>query len=501
MTLFSYDLTQILNPVCMLYICFGTLLGLFIGAVPGLGPTIGVAILLPMTFTMDPLNAIVMLVALYQAAEYGGSISAIVLGVPGTAAAVPTLFDGNPMAKAGFPGRALGLSLTASTMGGMAGTIVLMTLTVPLAKIAYELSDPELFLIAAIGLLSCVLQGADNIPKSMISVFFGLLLGTIGLDTFSGVPRFSQGMPMLYDGFSLVPMLSGVFAVSEVLNMVCVDLNTRYVSNTKNLKNYISLKDFIYIIPTVIKSSLFGIIFGIIPGLGGGVASWFSYNEAKRSAKNPEDYGKGEPRGIAASESANNAVVGGALIPFLTLGIPGSPTIAVVASAFIIHGIQPGPAVFKNHPDLVYGIFWGLFVATLAMYVLGKYTTTLWARLLVIPNRVLAPLVLIAALIGAYATRGMFFDVWVAIAFGVIGFFANRLHFSVANFILAFVLAQLLEGSFRRSLMISHGDYSIFVTRPFCMVLVGLIVLLIGSKVYGILRKKRNNGGNGEAAL
>ncbi|MGE4282754.1 MAG: tripartite tricarboxylate transporter permease [Clostridia bacterium] len=491
MDLFSFDFSLIFNVQCLLAICFGTLFGLFIGALPGLGPTVGVALLLPMVYTMEPITAIVMLVALYQAAEYGGSISSIVLGIPGTAAAVPTLFDGNALAKQGYPGKALGYSLTASTIGGIVGVIVLMTLTIPLAEITYKLSDPELFLIAAFGLISITSLNTTNVPKTVVSILFGLLLGTIGLDTFSGTARFTMGLPILYDGFILVPIITGLFAIAEVLNMVMSDLSTRYVSNTKNLKTHISFKEFMYILPTTIKSSIIGVLFGIVPGLGGGVGAWFTYTEAKRASKNPEKFGKGEPIGIAAPESANNAVVGGALIPFLTLGIPGSSTIAVVASAFIIHGIQPGPAVFQNNPELVYGIFWGLLIATIAMYVFGIYTTSLWARLLVIPNYILVPIVLVTSLIGAYATRNNFFDVGVAIVFGIIGFFIKKLDYSVPGFILAFILAYLFEGSFRRSLMISQGNYSIFITRPFCIVMIALIVLMVGSKLFQIIKAKK----------
>lgn len=494
MGLFSFDITQILNPVCLLMICFGTLFGMLIGALPGLGPPVGVALLLPLTYTMDPIMAVSMLVALYQAAEYGGSISAIVLGIPGTAAAVPTLLDGKPMAQNGQPGRALGYSLYASSFGGMVGVLVLMTLTVPLAKFTYKLADPELFLIAVFGLLSITSLNEGKSFKVMSSILLGLLIGTIGLDTFTGIPRFTMGQPILYDGFDLIPMLTGLYAISEVLKMVLGNMGQRHVENHKNLHTHISLREFAQVLPTVIKSSVIGVIFGIVPGLGGGVASWVSYTEAKRTARDPESFGKGNPHGIAASESANNAVVGGALIPFLTLGIPGSPTIAIVSTAFIIQGIQPGPSVMTNHTNLVYGIFWGLLLATIAMFIFGRYTTSLWARVLVIPDYILAPMILIISLIGAYACRMMMFDVWVAIAFGVIGFFFSKLDFSVSGFTLAFVLAYMFEGSFRRSLMVSRGSYGIFVTRPICIVLILLIAFMLLSKGIRVAKKQRAQG-------
>ena len=333
---------------------------MLIGAMPGLGAALGAALLIPMTFTMEPLPAVLMIISLYQAAEYGGSISSVVLGIPGTGAAVPTTLDGFPMAKQGYPGKALGYSLYSSTIGGLFGVIVLMLLTGPLTNIAIHLSDPELFLVGILGLLSVTSLGSSDKPKSLISIVLGLFMGTIGMDLFTGSYRYTFNSPYLVNGVSLVSLLSGLFALAEVLNMVMEDLNMRYVTNTKNLRTYISLKELMEIKWTIIKASIIGTIFGIIPGLGAGPAAWFSYTQAKQNSKEPDSFGKGNPHGIVAPEAANNAVVGGALIPMLSLRIPGSPTIAVVCSALMIQGIQPGPQVYMNNPELVNGIYWGL---------------------------------------------------------------------------------------------------------------------------------------------
>lgn len=490
MNFFSYDFSLLFTLETMLAILFGTLFGLFIGALPGLGPTVGVALLLPVTYTMSPVAAILMLVALYQAAEYGGSISAVVLGIPGTAAAAVTTLDGNALAKQGFPGKALGFSLIPSTIGGLFGVAVLMVLTAPLAKLTIQFSDPELFLIALLGLISVCSLSSKDIPKSAISVLLGLLLGTIGLDVFTGASRFTMGTMTLMEGMSLIALLTGMFAISQVLSMVTDDLNKRYVTNSRNLKTGLTWSELKYVGKNVAKGSVIGTIAGIIPGLGASTASWLSYTEAKRTSKHPEKFGKGEPNGIAAPEAANNACVGGALVPLLTLGIPGSPTVAVILGAFMIQGIEPGPQVFANDPNLIYGIFWGLLVATIMMYVLGKYTTSLWARLLTIPNYILIPIVFIASLIGAYAARGSLFDVWVAIIAGVISFFIKKLDYSLPAFILAFVLGPMLESSLRRSLMLSDGSYSIFVTRGYSLAVLVLIVALLGSTVYQAWKRR-----------
>lgn len=488
-----YDFSQLFTWGNLFAMVFGTLFGLFIGALPGLGPTVGVALLLPLTYTMEPVQAILMLVALYQAAEYGGSITSIVLGIPGTAAAVVTVLDGNTMAKEGYPGKALAYSLIPSTIGGLIGILALMMLTVPLTQLTIKFADPELFLIALLGLISVVSLSSKDISKSVISVLLGLLLGTIGLDVFTGSARFTMGSIHLMEGLSLIAVLTGLFAITEVLTMVTGDLRKRYVTNTQNLKVSLTWNELKSVWKSTTKGSIIGVMAGIIPGLGASAASWISYTEAKRTSKNPEKFGKGEPNGIAAPEAANNAVVGGALVPLLTLGIPGSATVAVIMGAFMIQGIQPGPQVFKNEPDLIYGIFWGFFVATILMYIFGKYTTSIWARLLTIPNYILIPIVFIASIIGAYAHRESLFDVWIALFIGLVGFMIKKLDYSFPAFILAFVLGPLMESSLRRSLMLSDGSYSIFISRGYSIGVIILILAIVSATVYGTWKRKKSS--------
>jgi putative tricarboxylic transport membrane protein len=488
MSLLQYDFSLLFCAESLLAIGIGTLFGMIVGALPGLGPSVGCALLIPITYTMNTIPAVLLLIALYQGAEYGGSISSIILGVPGTAAAVATELDGNAMAKKGMPGKALGYSLYASTIGGLIGCVILMTLTLPLMQITIKFSDPELCLISLLGLVSIIMLGSEDAAKSVVAVSLGLLITSIGMDMLSGVQRYTFGTTSLLDGIALVPMLTGLFAISEVLNMVCGDLSKQTVKHKENLKVFLTLKETLSVFPVIIKSALIGTFAGIVPGMGASPASWLAYTEAKRTAKKPELFGRGAPAGIAAPESANNACVAGALVPLLTLGIPGSGTIAVVSSALIMQGIQPGPNLLNQNVDLVFSIFWGLLLATCLMWVLGRFTTSMFATLLVIPNYILATIIFTISLIGAFAARRMMLDVWIAIIAGVVGFFMKKLKFSTPAFVLAFVLGSMIEKNFRRSLMLSRGSYMIFVSRPFALICLLLNVLMIVSI---ILRRRK----------
>jgi putative tricarboxylic transport membrane protein len=494
MEIFSFDIITLFTWQNMLAIIMGVLFGICIGMMPGLGPTVGVALILPVTYTMGTVPAILLLVALYQAAEYGGSISAITLGIPGTASAVATTLDGHPMSKMGFPGRALGYSLYSSVFGGIFGGIVLLLLIAPLTKIAIKFSDPEIFLIALLGLVSVVGLGSKDIPKSVVSVLLGLLLSTMGMDVFTGISRFTMDIPSLSDGIPFVALITGLFAVPEVINLAIGNLDAVYVSDTRNLKVSLAWNEFKEILRTVLKGSVIGTIIGIIPGVGPSAATWISYAEAKRVSREPERFGKGAPDGIAASESANNACVGGALLPLLSLGIPGSGTIAVISSAFIIKGIQPGPQVFQTQSDLILGIIWGFLLATIVLWIVGKYMTAFFARLLTIPNYVLLVIVFFAAMIGAYGTRYNLFDVGVAFTVGCIGFFVSRLDYSFPCFVMAFILGKLIETSLRRSLMLSRGSYAIFFTRGYCIAILCIILLVVSLTIYSRVKKRRNAG-------
>jgi putative tricarboxylic transport membrane protein len=492
MDLLAFDFGSLFAVQNLLAIVFGTLVGLVVGTLPGLGATIAVVLLLPLTYSMSPLASILMLIAAYQGAEYGGSISSIILGIPGTPAAVATVMDGNPMARKNMAGKALGYSLAASTVGGIFGGLVLLFLAVPLARLAVRFSDPEFFLIGVAGLIAVATLSSRSATKSAISVVLGLMIGTIGLDTFTGALRFTFGRMELLEGVGMIALLTGMFAFSEIFVMVTNDLHKRYARGTASLRTGLSWAEFRGILRPTMLGSVIGSIVGLFPGMGAGPASWFAYINAKKLSRRPQDFGHGSPEGIAAPEAANNATVGGAMVPLLALGIPGSPSTAIILGAFIIHGIQPGPNLFTNSADLAFGVFYGFLLATLVMYLAGRLVTNLFARALTISNVYLVPIVLILSIVGVYVSKGLFFDLWLALGVGVLSYFLRRLDYSLPSFILAFILSPIIEESLRRSMLLSDGSWSIFVTRPYALTILLLIAGFVGAALFGRLRRRPN---------
>lgn len=489
--MFSLEtLSAIFSWQTVLFVAVGVTFGLFVGAVPGLGASVGLVLLLPVTYKMETLPAIAMLIALYMGCEYGGSITSITLGIPGSSAAIPTLYDGRPMAENGEPGRALGISLTASTIGGLIGAFSLMFLLVPLSNLAYKLTDPEIFMICLLGLLSVVGFTSKSVPKTVMSIAFGMLFGQVGLDSFTGEPRFTLKTVALQSGFKVTLFVIGLYAVSQVISLSIGDLTERRQISNKKLNTHISMADFKRILFTALAGASIGIVFGIIPGLGAATAAMFVYTMFKRFKFN-SNFGTGEPRGIACCEATNNAVVGGALIPYLVLGIPGSNAIATLSAGFTMHGLATGVGFLNTNPTLVYGLSWFLLIAVILMFVIGKYTTSLWARFLVVPDYILAPLILTLSFIGAYGLRNLYWEVWAALIFGVVGLFASKLDYSTSGFTLGFILSPLIENYFRRSLILSKGDFTIFVRSPFCIVMLILNILMIALPVRSAIQKRR----------
>lgn len=487
----GYDLLNVFTLTNMLCILLGTVVGMVFGALPGLGTVIAVALLLPVTFTLPPLAGILMLLATYQAGEYGGSISAILLGVPGTPQAAATVIDGHAMAMNESPGKALSFSLLSSSIGGIFGGLVLIFVSVPLAKFALNFGSPEYFLLGVIGLMAVgLLSGRDKV-KSMISVVLGLMAGTVGVDTLTGVSRATFDQPELMDGINLVAFLVGMFAISELFIMISRGLDIRYTSDYATLKTGLSLADVKKIIKPTTIGSLIGAGTGILPGIGGGASCWFAYAVVSKMSKTPEAFGKGCAEGIAAPESSNNASAGGALVPFLALGIPGSAAIAIIMGAFIMHGIQPGPNVFTAERDLVYGIFYGFILTTVAMYLVGRLLTPMFARVLVVPNSFLVAIVLVLCLIGIYASKAAFFDLWLALGIGVVFYILKRLQYSVSSVIIAYVLAPIIEENFRRSLTLANGSYEVFFSSIYSIALVLMIAAALGASLYGDLKRRR----------
>lgn len=472
-------------------IILGSFIGLLLGAVPGLGSMIILVLLLPITYTLSPLAGILLMVSAYMASEYSGSIASISIGIPGTPSNAATLLDGRPYAQKHSSGKALSYSLVAGTIGGILGILVLIFLSSPLAAFALRISFPEYFLIGVLGILAVAVLSSNDMVKSLISVALGLMAGTVGIDLLTGAPRFTMSRPELYDGIGMAALIVGVFAFSEIFSMINEDLNKKYDKDKKTLKTGLSFKEIKKVLKPIGFGSLIGSATGVFPGLGSGSASWFGYSIAKKTSKTPETFGKGNPEGIVGPEAANNAAVGGALLPLLTLGIPGSPAIAIIMGALIIHGITPGPEVFSSDTNLVYGIFSGALLGVIVMYIFGRLLTPAFARLITIPNAILVPMIIIFSLIGAYISNSMFFEVWFTLIIGVIAFFFKKLEYSLPAFILAFVLCGIIEENFRRSLVLSGGDYSIFVTRPFSLIILIIIILIIATAMVNIFKKKK----------
>lgn len=469
----------------ILVIAIGTITGLIFGALPGLGGAIAIVMMLPITYLLTPLQSILLLLATYQASEYGGSISSITLGIPGTPSAAATVLDGYPYAKNHSPSKALEVSLIASTIGGLVGGLALMFISVPLAHFAIKLSDPEFFLIGILGLMAVGMLSSKSKIKGLISVILGLMIGTVGMDLLTGAQRATFNKPVLMDGINIVPLVVGVFVIPSLLLMISDGPNKRYVTNRKKLKMRITLKEFRSILKPTGIGTLIGVVVGIFPGVGGAAANWFAYAAAKKASRNPETFGTGNIEGIAAPESSNNATVGSSLIPMLALGIPGSAGSALIMSAFIIHGIQPGPQVLMRETSLVYGIFYGFILTTFVMFVFGRLLTPAFSRVLTIPTSIIVPAIAIIAMSGVYLTKHSFFDVWFAFIFGLIFFVLRKLNFSGPSIVVGYILCPIVEMSLRRALLLSDGSFLIFIERPYSLIILILIILIV---IIGVMR-------------
>ncbi|MDL2272088.1 tripartite tricarboxylate transporter permease [Desulfovibrio sp. OttesenSCG-928-I05] len=471
-------LVTVFSPFGLLMVTIGVVVGMFVGAMPGLGPSIGIALLIPFTYSMDPQYALLLLVSLYMAAEYGGSISAILLSTPGTAAAAATVVDGYPMKMQGRSQEALGVSLTASSFGGMIGAIALILFAQPLAQAALLISPAGYFAIGLFGLTTVASLSGGSMLKGLLGAGLGLAVATAGIDPISGTPRFTFGYFELFEGVPVLSALIGLFALSEAFVMTEQPGGLGSVK-TKFGVLFIGFAQIKRLFSTMVMGSFVGTVLGILPGVGGNIACWVAYARAKKQSGHPETFGKGEPKGVAAPEAANNATVGGAIIPMLSLGVPGSPTTAVLMGALVLHGLRPGPQLFMDAPIVVYSLFVGLAVSVIVMYLVGIFTLPLWARVMALPQSVLSVLIIVLGLVGAFTLRSLMFDVYLALGFGIVGYILKKFGFSMAPILLALVLGYLIESSFRTALVSSEGDYMTFVTDPIALVFIVLSILAV----------------------
>lgn len=475
-----------------LFFCFlGVLIGTLIGVLPGLGPVGAMSILLPITFGISPVTAIIMLSGIYYGAQYGGSTTSILVGIPGEAASVVTMLDGHQMALKGRAGPALGIAAFGSFIAGTIGIIGLMLLAPPLAKVALKFGPPEYFALMIMGLVILTYLAQKSMVKSLMMAGVGLLAGMVGMDTMTGMPRFIFDVPDLLDGIGIAPLAMGLFGVSEILLNVERKIKQGVVvSQVKNLLP--SRQDWKDSAMPIARGSFTGFFLGILPGGGAVLASFISYGVEKRVSKTPEQFGHGAIAGVAGPEAANNAAAQAAFIPLLTLGVPANAVMGILLGALMIHGISPGPMMIEKNPELFWGTVTSMYVGNIMLLILNLPLIGLWVKLLRVRYAVLFPLILFIALIGAYVINGSEMDLYLMLFFGVIGYLMRKFDYEPAPLILAFVLTNILEDSLRQSLIISGGSMSIFITRPIAAGFLFVSLVLLITAVIPSIRKKRS---------
>ena len=471
----------------LLVLFFGTLFGLILGVLPGLGPTTGGALILPFTMTLDPLSAIVLLTSIYCAGTYGGAITAILINTPGTPAAAATCLDGYPLAQRGEAGRALGMATVSSTIGGIFSVVVLVFFAPLLAQLAYEFGQPEYFALAIFGLTMLASIGDGSPIKNLIAGAFGILISTIGKDFMTSIDRFTFGINELSEGIGFIPVVVGLFAISEMLTQSTL-LDQVFKRVALKAVKLPSIDDYKKTWKTILRSSGIGSFIGVLPAEGGTVASLIGYAEAKRWSKKPEEFGKGSIEGIAGAEAANNAATGGAMVPTLALGIPGSATTAVILTGLIIHGVRPGPDLFREQPEFLYGIFGSMLIANIMFFVFGFFGAKIFARITLVSNKLLWPMIFAVSVCGTYSLNQSLIDVWIMLLFGIIGFFMRRYGFSLVPVIIGLILGELVEGTLRQSLVIFEGNWLMFLTRPIALT---FFILSLIALAFPLLKRKK----------
>ncbi len=477
--------TVLFDPVNFLFAMIGICGGILVGSLPGLTATMGCALLIPFTFGHPPVQGLLLLIGIFCGGIYGGSISGILIRTPGTPAAAATLLDGYPLSQKGLGGKAIGMATIASFVGGTTGALVMTFLSPPIAKLGLKFGPPEFFALAIFGLGMIIMVSGKSLLKGVISALVGLLITMIGFDPLSGVPRFTFGSQNLLGGVTFIPVLIGLFGYAQVFRNI-EKINIVSHNKSKIKKVLPSLKETLANLPTMLKSAIMGTFIGSIPGTGCDVAAFVAYGEAKRSSKHPEKFGTGILEGVAAPEAANNAATGGAMIPMLTLGVPGDAVTAVLLGALTIHGFQPGPMLFKDHLDIVYPIFAGMILAQFALLIVGLSCAKYFSKLINVDRRILTPIIFLLCVVGSYSMRFSFFDVGLSLGVGLFAYFMEYYGYTASPILLALILGPMAEQNFLRSLMISHGDLLIFFKRPISATLICVALLMMVSSYYRV---------------
>ncbi len=478
----------------ILFLIFGgVFLGIIFGAIPGMSVTMGVALFLPITYSMSPIDGLSLLMGLYVGGISGGLISAALLNIPGTAASIATCLDGHPMAARGEAGKALGVGILFSFIGGLFSAIVLMFLAPWLAQFTIKFSFYEYFAVSLFSLTLISSLSGKNLLKGFLASATGIMLACVGIEATSGITRLTFGNAQLSGGFSILPALIGLFAVAQVLDAALTTNKKEDVVVQKyEMKGFgITKKEFIGQIPNAIRSAIIGTGIGILPGLGGGICNIISYSTARNTSKYPEKFGTGIIDGLVASETSNNASTGGAMVPLMTLGVPGDNTTAVLLAGFTLHGIVPGPMLFKSSGDLVYAIFAAIIVANIFMLIIEFFGVRLFAKVLTIPKSILLPMVMVCCLIGAYGNNNRIFDVWTMLFFGILGFLMKQFSIPTAPLILGFILAPLLERNLLAGLQRTNGNFIPFFTSPISGVILSITFIVIIFNIYKILKNRK----------
>jgi len=488
----------LLNPLCLLLIFAGVVVGIIFGSIPGLSASMAMILFLPMSFGMEPMNGISLLIGLYLGGISGGLISAVLLKIPGTASSIATVFDGGPLADHGEAGKALGVGILTSFVGGLISIFALMFISPYLAKVTLAFTSAEYFSIAIFALTIISSLSGDSLINGILAGLFGIALSLVGIAPVDGAIRFTFGQAQLYGGFETVVILIGLYAVTDIIR---TGFERRNIINdsskyTYNLKGYgISFKEYLSHWRLIIQSALIGLGIGILPGIGGSTSSLLAYSAGKSSSKYPEKFGTGIVDGIIASETSNNAVIGGSLIPLITMGIPGNVATAIFLGGLTIHGISPGPLVFQKSGKYIYGIFLALLVANVFMLICERAGLRVFVKLLDIPKYILLPIVMVCCVVGAYCANFSIFDVWCVAIFGIVGLVFKYLKVPATPMIIGFILGSMTEENFRQALMQTGGNWSIFVTRP-----ISLIFLLIAVFSVAMTIRKQVKKGTKKAA-
>ncbi|MDR7076062.1 putative tricarboxylic transport membrane protein [Neobacillus niacini] len=474
----------------LLYCLIGVSIGMFIGVLPGLGPVAGTALLLPITYGMDPISAIIMLSGIFYGSMYGGAITSILINTPGEAASVVTCIDGHQLAKQGRAGVALGVAAIGSFIGGIVAVLCLTFIGPPLANYALKFGPPEFFSIMMLGLLMLIALMGKSLVRGLIAAVFGLILSLIGMDPISGQIRFTFGQMELLDGLDFVIIAMGLFGLSEIFTNA---ENQMEIEKPEEIQGLLPRMDeWGPTLKSIGRGTGIGMVLGLIPGANAVIASLLSYSLEKKISNNPSRFGKGAIEGVAGPETANNAHSGAALIPLFTLGIPSSPTVAVILGAFIMHGLTPGPGLFTNNPDFVWGVIASMFIGNVILLILNMPLAGMWAKVAMIPYKLLFPLVLIVILIGTYSINNSLWDVVMTVIFGVIGYIMKKLDIPIAATVLAFVLGGQIESSLLQSLATSENGAMIFFTRPISGTIMGICFIILILSINSVIRNKRS---------